>query len=295
MNIKSLEHLALQLKYPQTEIIAICNNINRYYHSYEKKNIGRHIDEPISDLRKILDRLQVILSRIELPVYLQGGRKGCSIFTNARIHIGQAAVLNFDIQKFFPSIHYPRVYRLFLDLECAPNVARILTRLTTYGGCVPHGSPTSSVVANLCIVPLAKRISKLAKRFDCRYSQFVDDGIISGPAYIENLRNLIDKIIKQEGFTASPKEEKRQTKYWHQEQIVTGVKVNRYIEIPQQKFNNVKKELTLFEASALSGSKPSDKEMQSLHGKIQHLKSFNSKTSNALCRKYETFAKSHGF
>ena len=62
----------LSNEYPQEKLLKVSNNITKYYRSGDKiiKGKTRHIDEPISELRVILDKLQAILSRIELPDYL---------------------------------------------------------------------------------------------------------------------------------------------------------------------------------------------------------------------------------
>ncbi|MGI6125075.1 MAG: reverse transcriptase family protein [Acetivibrionales bacterium] len=289
LGLKSVTHLALQVGYPSDRLIYISKNVCNYYRSGDRVIGGktRHIDEPVSGLRIILDRLKFVLDRIELPDYLHGGRKGCSVITNAAIHIGQAAVLNFDIQDFFPSIHYTRVYRLFAGLGCSPDIASILTRLTTYGGCVPHGSPTSTVVANLCIVPLAKRIKALATKHSSQFTQFVDDGIVSGPAYLEKLRKLIDRIIKQEGFTSSPKPHKRQTKYRHEEQVVTGVKVNYCIDVPVEKYDRITAEIQTIRSEISKGMTPDKKTIASVQGRINYVAMLNPKKGSRLNRQFQ--------
>lgn len=288
LNIKCIKHLALQLGFPQKRLLYISENISKYYRSGPKiiKGKERHIDEPISELRIIVNKLQSLLSRIELPDYIHGGRKGRSIITNAKVHIGQSAVLNFDIQDFFPSIHISRVEQMFMDIGCSRGVSSLLTRLTTYKGYVPHGSPTSTTVANLCIMPLAERIKQLAQSHSSGFTQFVDDGVISGPAYLENLRNLIDKIIKQEGFTASPKPKKRQTKYRHQEQIVTGVKVNYHIDVSTETYNNVSAEIQKIKFDLDKGFQPDPKAIISIQGKINHIRRLNPKKGDKLNRTF---------
>ena len=289
LNIKDIEHLALQLGCPQKKLLKVSNNISKYYRSDDMLIKGkiRHIDEPIFELRIIVDKLKSILSRIKLPDFLHGGRKGCSIITNAQVHIGKAAVLNFDIQNFFPSIHYTRVYKVFVSLGCSPDVASILTRLTTYKGCVPHGSPTSTIVANLCIIPLAKRIKKLAEQHNSEFTQFVDDGVMSGSAYIDKLRKLIDKIIKQEGFTSSPKPHKRQTRYRHQEQLVTGVKVNYGIDVSSETYNNLNTEIQRIKSEIREGYPPDEKTIASVTGKISHIKMLNFEKGDKLQHQFE--------
>jgi RNA-directed DNA polymerase len=209
-----------------------------------------------------------------LPDYLHGGIKGHSNKTNAAYHIGKPAVINFDIKGFFPSITSKMVYRLFRKrLGCSTYVSDVLTGLVTLNGHLPQGSPTSTVVANLVISPLANRLKILSNKHNSDYGQFVDDGTLSGPRYMGKLRKLIEKIIRQEGFEASQKPHKRKTMYSNEEQIVTGIRVNKRLDVPKQKIDEIKKELARFEQ--LPADNLSPKEIASLKGKIQYVASLN--------------------
>jgi hypothetical protein len=164
-------------------------------------------------------------------------------------------------------------------------VSRLLTRLVTLHGCLPQGSPTSTVVANLVILPLARRIERLAALHSSDYSQFVDDGTISGPAYLDRLRPLVDRIIRQESLRASPKPGKRTTKYRHQEQTVTGVRVNRTIDVPSQKVKEVRSQVDELGRAADCGKAPSARELASLEGKIRHVERLNQGAGKSLRRR----------
>jgi hypothetical protein len=231
----------------------------------------------------------VLLSRIALPPYLHGGVKGHSPRTNALVHVGKTAVLKFDLQDFFPRISPRQVYGLFLErLGCSPVVARILTRLVTLNGGLPQGSPTSTVVANLVILPLAKRLNGLALSHESDYSQFVDDGVISGPGYIERLRSLIERIICEEGFRASPKPHKRLTLYRCEEQVVTGVKVNRRLDVPQERLRETRETLAGVEEQIAQGIGPSESQLRSLCGKVRHIRGLNARKGSRLEKRLQS-------
>ena len=114
----------------------------------------------------------------------------------------------------------------------------------------------------------------LAECHGSDYSQFVDDGAISGPAYLEELRPLVDRIIRQEGLHASPKPKKRTTTYRHQEQTVTGIRVNNRIDVPRQMVRDVRGEIEQL-GSRTDSAPPSARELASLVGKIRHISSLN--------------------
>jgi RNA-directed DNA polymerase len=283
LNIKDVEHLCKHLRCGQEELGRFCAHPERYYRQFSMDVRGkkRPIATPLGRFCEILYCLKSLLCRIALPLWIQGGVKGCSPRTNASCHINKPAVLNFDIEDFFPSVRPYLVYNLFCRrLGCSPDVSRILTRLTTLNGGLPQGSPTSTVVANLTILPLAKRMKSLADKHDCDYGQFVDDGNVSGPAYIENLRHLIDRIIQQERFRASPKPHKRVTRYWFDEQVVTGVKVNRGIDVRSEKLQEVKDKLSDLRLKVESDQNLTAREIASVKGKIQSIAMLNATKAN---------------
>lgn len=287
-NIRDVKHLRELLHCSKKTLNKVCAHPEWFYAQFPLR-VGdkiRPIKQPTGKLDDILHKVKRVLDKIELPPYVHGGVKKHSPITNAAPHIRKAAVLNFDIADFFPSVRPRQVYEMFYKHCRFPaDVARILTRLVTFEGQLPQGSPTSTAVANLVILPLTHRLYRLTQKHGCDYSQFVDDGTVSGPGYIENLRPLIDKIIKQEGFQASPKPHKRTTKYRHEEQIVTGVVVNRKIGAPKQKILDVKKELNELHTITGYGKKISRHKIASVNGKIQHIKTLDEQIGKTLKNK----------
>jgi len=291
LNIRDVKHLCRHLKCSEKELHNFCNHPDAYYNEFVVKVKGKNrpIAQPRGRLKQILTNLQCLLSRIELPGYLHGGVKEHSPKTNALCHINKSAVFNFDLEDFFPSVRPYMVYDLFKNrLGCRSQIAWILTQLVTFKDGLPQGSPTSTVVANLVIVPLSKRLNNLSKKHGCTYTQFVDDGTISGPGYIERLRPLIDKIISQEGLRASPKAHKRTTKHRHEEQLVTKVRVNKRIDISTEKLDEIRHELDELKTMVFRGDTALQKRINSLRGKIQYVKTLNpekaSKLNNKLTR-----------
>jgi len=284
LDIRCVEHLCKHVGCTEKQLRDFCQHPEAWYWRGEKTVKGkvRPIARPIGAFYAVSRRLQTLLGRIALPPYLHGGIRGHSPRTNALIHIGKAAILKFDLQDFFPRIRPAQVYKAFVErLGCSARVARVLTRLVTLDGGLPQGSPTSTTVANLVIVPLAKRLNGLAKSHASNYGQFVDDGAISGPGYIERIRPLIERIIRQEGFRASPKPHKRLTLYWYQEQVVTGVKVNRRIDAPQEKVREVSDLLDAMQNHTCTSQRWSETQLRSLAGKIQNIRNLNPRLGDA--------------
>jgi len=279
-NIKDVKHLYRLLHCGRKLLNELCAYPQRYYRQFPLR-VGekiRPIKQPVGKLDDVLRKVKRVLDKIELPSYLHGGIKEHSPITNATLHVCKSAVLNFDIADFFPSVKPCQVYEMFYKRCRFPaDVARILTRLVTFEGQLPQGSPTSTAVANLVSLPWAYRLHRLSEKHGCDYSQFVDDGTISGPGYIERLRPLIDKIIRQAGFQASPKLHKRTTMYQSDEQIVTGVRVNKRIDVPSQKVEKICEELRQLDMKIKSSIEPSDSEIASVKGRIQFVATLNAR------------------
>lgn len=286
LSIKSVPHLCAQLGTSQRELDHICQNIHQYYRNFSKQDAKgkiREFNTPRGRLREILDRLSKILQRIQLPDSIHGGRKGKSTKSNAGPHVNKPKVDTYDITNFFPSVPYRRVYELFNSrLKCSPDVARYLTRLTTYKGRIPQGSPTSTIVASLVAEPLALRLQSLAEKHGGDFSQYVDDITFSGPSHITKLENLIDKIVRQEGFKINPDKTKHMSA--GQEQIVTGIRVNSTKDAPRKKIQEVKMLLDQFKAN---GTVPTNNQLQSIKGKIQYISSLNKGAGNYLRKRLE--------
>ena len=147
---------------------------------------------------------------------------------NARFHQGNKYIFQTDLRGFFPSITREEVYRMFVRFGFSPDVASILTRLTTYKGHIPQGAPTSSLVANLVFTKTGDILAKYCKQHGLKFSTYVDDMTISGPSDFQELIPEILDIIRQDGYTISH----TKTTYRTNHPEITGAKVgNNYIDI----------------------------------------------------------------
>lgn len=204
LNIKSKKHLFLQLKLNEDFVEHVINNFSNEYSNFsreDKKGKVRNFSNPSINLRTIQKKVNKLLDRIEFPESIQGGISGRSIISHAKIHEGKSYVSNYDLKNFFPSIKSWMVYRSFIDQDCSPDVASILTRLTTADGKVPQGFLTSPKIAGLVLTNINNRLEKLLSPLGFKFSFWVDDLTISGNDDISK----VDKKI-QEIFSCSPLE-----------------------------------------------------------------------------------------
>jgi hypothetical protein len=199
-----------------------------------------------------------------------------------------------DIENFFPSISSGRVYRTFVDrLGCSPDVAHLLTRLTTLEGSLPQGSPTSTILANLVILPLAWRLDRLASRHCASYGQYVDDVAISGPDHLRRLPPTIKRIITQEGF--QPKESKTQAVPSYREQVVTGIRVDHQMGVSSESLEKANSQLDSLISDAECGKVPVHRALWSAEGKVRYISSLNRGAGKVLANRLRNIRAKLGF
>lgn len=176
-----------------------------------------------------------------------GYRSGRSIYTNASAHKKKRFVFNVDIENFFGSISFPRVYGFFLknnQFKLCSEVAAALAHIICTKEGLPQGSPCSPVMSNLIGGALDFRLSKLAERHGCTYTRYVDDLSFStnkanfpaGIAFLDEEKgvwvpgtDLLNKI-RRSGFSLNNK--KTRMSYKESRQMVTGLVVNRKVSVP---------------------------------------------------------------
>lgn len=291
LRIRDLTHLAKHLGTTPYELDEICHNIEthrrKYYFCWEKKTKKGKVRPMVmifGRLRNILDRLNYLLQQIKLPPYVHGGVPGCSTITNAQPHRAQPLVLGVDIEKHFPNVRPIKVYSMFVNQQqCSPDVARVLTRLTTLDGGLPQGSPTSVAVSNLVTLNLSKRLHGFAEARHCKCTQYVDDYTLSGKVKFASSETKVLNIISQEGFKANSA--KTKVMKGNEEKVVTGIKVNtRHLDVPKDTIKKARATILELKAYMQHGYPISDKQTRSIEGKIRYISSFNRGAGKLLSR-----------
>lgn len=207
IRIKQLSHLAFALKVDEDELQATLRNPSEYFKELrfvEKSKLRRVVNpiDPVRSWQKALYK-RVLLPKLRPSSYSHGGVVGRSILSNAKAHIGQRFLFNTDISKFYPSIHYTKVYRLFLeDFECSPDVASLCTRLCTCKHHLALGLITSPILADQLLARVDTRLGRACEQSGLVYTRYVDDISISGPFDLRKsgFSNLVRMVLHQSGF-----------------------------------------------------------------------------------------------
>lgn len=164
----------------------------------------RVINPPKDELKKIQKHINgYLIYNIEMPAYAFGGIKGKDNIRNARYHKGQKYVFQTDLKDFFPNITNKKVYEMYVREGFSHDVSAMLTKLTTYKGHLPQGSPTSTTIANLVFKPTGIALQAIAEREGLRFTTFVDDVTMSSQNDFKHIVPEIIETITSNGYKIS--------------------------------------------------------------------------------------------
>lgn len=209
--IKSLFHLRSFLQVTPEQLRSLKDDCKYRFDKPSKKKYGepqidkgkiktRDVAIPEYYLKKCQKKIHQLLSEFSLPISMYGGIKNKNNTSNAIFHLNQSFFLTIDLKDFFKRISHHQVHKMFLNLGCSIGVAHTLTKLTTIGGSLPQGAPSSTVIANLIFRDTAIELEEYALANGLRYSNFVDDQTFSAEKDFQELTAQILFILRKNGF-----------------------------------------------------------------------------------------------
>jgi RNA-directed DNA polymerase len=227
--------LSLLVGYNVKYLLKASNSNGPFYRTYKipKRNGGlRRIDEPLPTL-KLIQRwvLDEILSHVKISEHAYAFAENCSIVKNAKPHLGSKKILSLDIQNFFGTIDFPRVYSLFSRLGYNNVIATTLSHLVTFKGVLPQGAPTSPAISNIVALKMDRRFYAYAEKFNLKYTRYADDITFSGKFKTGTVISFVKKVVEEEGFKLN--EAKTRAMGRHQAQEVTGIITNVRLQVPR--------------------------------------------------------------
>lgn len=243
--IRTINHLCCALGFKREVLNRILSNIDGYYGEIKqekylkngklKKNKDgtpryRIINPSKGELKVLQSRINSLLvTNIAIAPFVFGATRGKDNVLNAKVHRGKKFVFQTDLQDFFPFVSNSAVYAMFIAYKFSPDVAHILTRLTTYKGHLPQGASTSATIANLVFTQrIGEKINCIALRNRWTFTTFVDDVTISSPIDFKEHIPTILNLIMDGGFKISHVK----TTYKTDHPNITGVKMgNNYLDV----------------------------------------------------------------
>lgn len=216
------------------------------------KVIQTRLAKDLLEIERILEKNRI---KNQDCILAHGFKKKLSIMTNGGNHRGRRFVFNVDLKDFFPSINFGRVRGFFMkhkDFELKPYVATLLAQAACHDNQLPQGSPCSPVISNLIANVLDIRLNELAHQYNCTYTRYADDITFStsektfptaiglrkaGSVNVWEAGAKLVKAITRAGFELNTTKTRMQFDYSRQE--VTGVVVNRKVNIPSDYYATV--------------------------------------------------------
>lgn len=227
----------------------------------KKNGENREITAPIKNFKLMQKNLAYVLYLVHNPricsygfekKYINKNKETIykGICPNAKLHINKNNVLNIDLKDFFSCINFGRVRGMFMALPYKFNssVATVIAQICCVNNSLPQGAPTSPIISNMILKSFDSNMLKLVKPLKCTYSRYADDITISTNLkflpgeiydYTQNsIANNLNSIIKANGFEINKQKIRLQTKV--QRQSVTGLIVNKKINIPRTYVKNIR-------------------------------------------------------
>lgn len=280
---------------------ATAEYLRHYHYQLIKKRDGspRLIESPKTILkavqRKILDEVIV-----HMPVHqaAHGFRHKHNCQTHAALHTSKQYLFLFDLANCFHAIQWPQIYRVFSKLGYSPNITKYLTGLCSHS-CYSHhallkkmdreqqhylqqrhlaqGAPSSPALSNSVLSRLDNRLNGLANKLELNYSRYADDLAFSTNKHRnwKFLEPLVGAICLEEGFKLNHR--KSRLLRPHQKQSITGITVNRKINIDRGYYDELKAILNncLQYGIASQNRNHHPNYRDYLFGRIQHVKQLN--------------------
>jgi RNA-directed DNA polymerase len=247
--------------------------LTRQYKQFRiKKRSGGHrtIRAPATNLKIIQRSIVRELSKlVRFKPCVTGFVKGRDIKRNASIHVGQRHVLNIDLQDFFGTINYGRVYGLLTKKphNIAPKVGAALAKACTLENVLPQGAPTSPILSNLVCAKMDAELNRYAMANKCVYSRYADDltfstnrqfmpmaalNLNSEGMPVTEIAKSLRAIIESNGFTINEKKLRLSSR--DRRQVVTGLVVNKRVNVRRSAVREVRAILHAWEKFGLVGA-----------------------------------------
>lgn len=244
--------------------------LQNYRYRFVAKRSGppRLLEEPKPLLKSVQRRiLSDIVGKLPAHDAAHGYVAGRSCLSGAARHAGEAVVVAADLKNFFPSTPVGRVHAIFRSIGYPNAVARMLTGLTTsvvpeivlrrlprgqrhdrqtralfVHPHLPQGAPTSPALANLAAFSLDCRLAGLARAYAANYTRYADDLAFSGGAGLNRNADwflwIVSQIARDEGYAVNPAKTRVMPR--SVQQRVTGIVVNRHINIAREDYDRLK-------------------------------------------------------
>ncbi len=220
----------------------------------------RQCFDALQPLKSIHEQIKhKIFFNVDFPSYLQGSIKKRSYYSNAELHIGQQILVTEDVKKFFPSVHASKVYDVWRKFFLfSPDVANLLTKLTTKDDALVQGAIPSSYLANLVLWEVEPFFHARFAAEGITYSRYVDDMIMSSKTHLTKRQQTrivacVMGMVREVGLSIG--REKHKVYSASKPMLATKVVVNKKPSLTVKKRSAVRAQVLQFELAVTRGDR----------------------------------------
>lgn len=226
-------------------LYAISNNSKKYYtqkYIMKKNGTKRLLLIPNKCLKNIQKNiLKNILNNLSVSPYVKSYLPNTSIKENAISHQNKKIILKLDIKDFFSSIDFEMLYKVLPNEIFPPNIKVLILKLCTYDDYLPQGAPTSPMLSNLALKNFDNYIGDFCTNNNISYTRYCDDLTFSGTFSPEKIINKVRSFLEEFGLNLNMS--KTKIIPFYKSQQVTGLTVNKKINIPKKYYKKIRQEM----------------------------------------------------
>ncbi len=274
--LANLESLFKMLETNEERLTYLLKNKKKFFKTVPviRKGKKRTTYKVVGELLKIHELIkQRVFSKISLPEYITGGRKGVSYIDDCISHRNKSIIIQEDMKDFFPSIKEELIAKAFqYYMNFSPEVSSLLANLSTLEGSLVQGTKLSTDIANLIFLEEEALISEEVRKLGGNYTRYVDDITISFESGVNNegiskIKTMILSMVLKSGIRLNRKKSKVLRN--GQSKIVHGVKVIKELRPTQKRKDNIR--MCLFNLKKKVIEKESVMDVLTMYFKIRGL------------------------
>ncbi|HBC9863331.1 TPA: RNA-directed DNA polymerase, partial [Escherichia coli] len=274
--LANLESLFKMLETNEERLTYLLKNKRKYFKTVPviRKGKKRTTYKVVGELLKVHELIkQRIFSKISLPEYITGGRKGVSYIDDCKSHLNKSIIIQEDMKDFFPSIKEDLIAKAFqYYMNFSPEVSLLIANLSTLEGSLVQGTKLSTDIANLIFLEEEALLSEEVRKLGGIYTRYVDDITISFESEVNNddiskIKLMILSMALKSGVRLNRK--KSRVLRNGQSKIVHGVKVIKELRPTQKRKDNIR--VCLFNLKKKVIEKESVMDVLTLYFKIRGL------------------------
>ncbi|WP_281078738.1 reverse transcriptase family protein [Klebsiella quasivariicola] len=274
--LANLESLFKMLETNEERLTYLLKNKKNFFKTVPviRKGKKRTTYKVVGELLKIHELIkQRVFSKISLPEYITGGRKGVSYIDDCISHRNKSIIIQEDMKDFFPSIKEELIAKAFqYYMNFSPEVSSLLANLSTLEGSLVQGTKLSTDIANLIFLEEEALISEEVRKLGGNYTRYVDDITISFESGVNNegiskIKTMILSMVLKSGIRLNRKKSKVLRN--GQSKIVHGVKVIKELRPTQKRKDNIR--MCLFNLKKKVIEKESVMDVLTMYFKIRGL------------------------